>query len=134
MDESNDKNFQVSVKGLFFDKEGNLLMMKEESGVWEFPGGRVQKGEELTECLIRECQEETGLSCKVLESQPSIVYSAVDKEGRARLMVFYKIHFDSIDFRPSDECVEMKFFKPEEIGSLKMYPQTTRLPDYFSRP
>ncbi len=103
-------------------------MLQEDNGRWDFPGGRIQKGENLIDCLKRECLEETGLHCKVLESQPTIVYSAIDQEGRARLMVFFKIHFDSLDFKPSEECMAINFFSKEEIAKLPSYPQLQQLP------
>ena len=131
MDNDNDKMFQVSVKGLFFDKENRLMMMQEPSGIWELPGGRVQKGEDLVECLTRECIEETGIVCQVLEQQPSIVYSTIDQDGRARMMVYYKIHLESLDFKPSDECVAMKFYSREEIRKLPTSPQIIKLPNFL---
>jgi ADP-ribose pyrophosphatase YjhB (NUDIX family) len=84
MDHVNDNYFQVSVKGLFFNEENKLMMMLEEqTGVWEPPGGRVQKGEDLIEGLKRECFEETGLKCRVLEDKPMIVYSGVYDHAKA---------------------------------------------------
>jgi len=132
MDNPNDTQFQISVKGLFANAKGKLLMMQEDNGRWDFPGGRIQKGENLIDCLKRECLEETGLHCEVVETQPSIVYSAIDQEGRARLMVFFKIHFDSLDFKPSDECTAIGFYSKAEVANLPSCPQLQKLPDFLA--
>jgi len=131
MDYIDDNNFQVSVKGLFFNTESKLMMLQQEDGMWEPPGGRVQKGENLIECLKRECLEEMGLECQVLEKQPYIVYSTVDEKERARIMIFYKISLNSLDFKPSDECIDLKFYTKDEIRQLKMVSQIKKLPDFL---
>jgi 8-oxo-dGTP diphosphatase len=123
MNTTNDSIFQVSVKGLFFNKENKLMMIQEENGLWELPGGRMQKGENFIECLERECLEETGLNCQVLEELPFIVYPAVDREGRGRIMVFFKVSFVDLNFKPSDECVAIKFFDLNKIIELPSNPQ-----------
>ena len=130
-DHHNDNLFQVSVKGLYFDRDGRVLIMKDEHGLWDFPGGRMQRGEELIESLKRECKEETGLVCRVLGEQPDIVYAAKDKEGRYRIMVFYRIDLNSLNFTPSEECVEIRFCAKEEIARLDLYPQLIKLIDFL---
>jgi 8-oxo-dGTP diphosphatase len=131
MDNQNDNTFQVSVKALFFNPEGKFLIAKDEANLWDFPGGRIQKGEAFISTLKRECQEEMGLDCEVLETSPSIVYPTIDKEGRGRVMVFFKVHFDNLDFKPSDECVEVRFVSKEELVELPVYPQIKPLAEYL---
>lgn len=131
VDNINDNIFQVSVKGLCFDKDNKIMMLLDEKGNWEPTGGRVQKGEDLIEGLKRESFEETGLECKVLDKRPLIVYSTIDQNGRARLMIYYKIDFENFEFKKSDEHIEMKFFSKDEIRNLQMVPQIKMLPDYL---
>lgn len=130
--EPNDNSlFQVSVKGLFFNEQGKLLMIQEDNGLWEIPGGRIQKGEQFLETLQRECQEEMGLDCTILDKEPFIVYPTIDLEGRPRIMVYFKIKFDSVDFKPSAECVAVNFYDKAEISELEIYPQLKALLGYL---
>lgn len=131
MDNENDKLFQVSVKGLFL-KENKVLMMQQPDGIWEPPGGRIQKGEDLLDCLKRECLEETGLNCEILNTSPLIAYSSIDQKGRARIMLYYKIRFKNLQFKPSDECIEMKFFSQDELKRLKLAPQIQPLHEFLN--
>ena len=49
------------------DRDGRVLLAqrpagKSLAGLWEFPGGKVEDGETPETCLIRELQEELGIS------------------------------------------------------------------------
>jgi 8-oxo-dGTP pyrophosphatase MutT (NUDIX family) len=123
MDHSNDNIFQVSVKGLCINEENKILLAQDKNGMWDIPGGRIQKGEQFLDCLKREVLEETGLSFELLENHPSIIYPTIDKEGRGRIMVFYKIDFPNLNFQKSDECFTLKFFTKQEIQTLPTFPQ-----------
>lgn len=123
--------FQVSVKGLHFNDNGELLMIQEDTQKWELPGGRIQANESFIECLKRECIEETGLECEVLDPEPTIVYPTIDQEGHGRIMVFFKIKFNSLDFVKSNECMAIKFYPKNEIPELNSYPQLKPLLRYL---
>ena len=49
------------------DRDGRLLLVKRaDDGTWCLPGGRLEPGESWTECAVRECREETGLTVALL--------------------------------------------------------------------
>jgi len=61
---------RVRACGLCVENEGLLLIkheLKKGEDFWSPPGGGVQFGESVTECLIREFKEETGLIVKPKE-------------------------------------------------------------------
>lgn len=59
----------VVVKGLIVKDRKVLLLQRNppayEWGKWDFPGGKIEDGEDLKEALVREIREETGLICEV---------------------------------------------------------------------
>ncbi len=58
--EQNNENFQVGVKGILrSDQKILLLHAPDQNGdYWDFPGGRIQQGENLEQALLREIAEE----------------------------------------------------------------------------
>ncbi|MDZ4938597.1 NUDIX domain-containing protein, partial [Clostridium perfringens] len=58
---------QVRVTGILIEDERILLVKQSVSSErgWSLPGGRVEQGETLEEAMVREMEEETGLTTKV---------------------------------------------------------------------
>ena len=58
------RRFPISVKGVVF-YENKVLLLQNERGEWDLPGGKLSSKESLTDCLKREFQEETELQIEV---------------------------------------------------------------------
>jgi len=50
----------IAAGGLVFNEEEALLMIYRR-GYWDLPKGKLDKGETIEECALREVEEETGL-------------------------------------------------------------------------
>ena len=61
---------QVQVTAAIIQQEGKYLICQRAHDdelplLWEFPGGKLEPGETLEECIVRECQEELGVDIRV---------------------------------------------------------------------
>jgi 8-oxo-dGTP diphosphatase len=70
--------------GVIFDKSGNILIAKRsdkthQGGLWEFPGGKVERGETLFEALQRELYEELAIDITATEPLIKIRHDYGDK-------------------------------------------------------
>ncbi len=59
---SEDTRHSVSVAGVVIDEDGRaLVIQRRDNAHWEPPGGILERDETITEGLLREIKEETGL-------------------------------------------------------------------------
>lgn len=70
MGEMMDQKIVTQVTAAILRQDDKILIcQRDDSGscplLWEFPGGKQEEGESLAECLVRECQEELGVTIKV---------------------------------------------------------------------
>lgn len=57
----NTKSVKVGCAGFVVICKGHVLLVSTHRGVWGFPKGKRENGEELITCAFRELNEETGL-------------------------------------------------------------------------
>lgn len=55
-----DKKRIIAAGGLVFNEQEELLMIFRR-GFWDLPKGKLDKGETIEQCAIREVEEETGI-------------------------------------------------------------------------
>lgn len=130
-----DKHFRISAKALIWNptRDKFLVVQEEGSGLWDFPGGGLEHGEGPEECLRREIDEEMGVPVTFVAKNPSYFltgqFQSPQRKGQWYANVFYEVTLESLNFRPSDECVACRFVSPKEARELRAYNSVKKLAD-----
>ncbi|CEG27058.1 NUDIX hydrolase [Bacillus sp. B-jedd] len=111
------------VYGLIFDKETNQVLMVNNVGSgWTLPGGMVEKGEILTEGLVREVYEETGLT---VEARELLAVKEAFRPDRGHHVLFFTfaayVSGGTISIQFPEEIIEVKWVDVKTANSLMPY-------------
>lgn len=83
---------------------------------WSLPKGKLDAGEDLVSCALREVEEETGLACNTGEELAIVHY--VDRLGRAKA-----VHYWTMQAKDSDASEDLHRLSPSmEIDDAKWAP------------
>lgn len=115
--------YRISIKALVLDEEWKFLLCREDDGRWDFPGGGYDYSDKSPkEALIRELQEEMGVELVSMEQSPSYFVTAKHRKWFFLANLFYKTTLKNLDFTPSEECQEVRFFTTEEALKMELFP------------
>lgn len=87
----------IRVKALILNSEGNILLAF-NNNTYQFPGGHVDEGEEIDECMKREIKEEVGIDVDVNDPFLSIETYDSDYFGTGKkvlnMIYYYRVFTD----------------------------------------
>lgn len=110
--------FPVSIKGVIVH-DGRVVLLKNERGEWELPGGKLELGETPAACLAREIAEELNIAAEVADILDSWVYSIAPEVDV--LIVTYGCRVHGLGgMAVSPEHKERATFALHEIAGLNM--------------
>ena len=86
----------VAAGGVVTNQNGNVLLIFRK-GKWDLPKGKMDKGEKLEDCAVREVQEETGLKKVELNEHLTTTYHTYHEGARFILKEshWYLMHADA---------------------------------------
>lgn len=121
------------VAAAILERDGRFLVTRRQAGThlagtWEFPGGKCEDGETLTECLARELQEELGMSAHV----GTEVFTTEHEypERRVRLHFF---RCESADEPTAVLGQQMQWVAREDLSALEFPPADQALIEQLMR-
>lgn len=94
---------------------------KRMAGAWEFPGGKVEAGESLTQALVRELREELGITT----DEKAFLAVTRYHTGRLALHLFFYPH--AIEQVTAQEGQDIQWITPPAFPIDKMLPANKHL-------
>ncbi len=112
--------YRVSVKALILNESRDkFLIVQEEDGCWDLPGGGLDWGEDPHVGLAREVQEEMGIELVYIAENPSYFLTSTNKRGTLQIAnVIYEAGVAHLNFIPSDECIAVRFVDVDELRTF----------------
>lgn len=130
----NKTDFKVIVCAALFNKENEILIARRKSekmlgGFWEFPGGKLEHGEELESALKREIHEE--LSIEIQINKLLLAKPHVYNHG-AVLILFYQAKWISGEVTLVDHD-EVRWLAADKLSELKLLPANQEVIELLKR-
>lgn len=113
--------YRISIKALISNEVWDLLLVREKTGVWDFPWWWLDHGESYDTCLRREIREEMWCEITSISPLPKYFITAYKEESKTRpwiANVFYEVEVKDLHFTPSNECSEIWFFDMNTLKKL----------------
>lgn len=115
----------VAAGGLITNATGEVLLMFRR-GKWDMPKGKLDDGETLEECAVREVQEETGLqNIKLghLITETWHYYPLKDKKV-LKHSYWYRMYFTGTELtvpQIEEDIMDIQWIRPENLAKYMQY-------------
>lgn len=116
----------VQAAGGFVHDQSQVLLIYRR-GKWDLPKGKLDEGEKLSDCALREVKEETGLSHLKMEDFLAITYHTYHEKGKHILKEshWYRIKGNIKDKLSAQEEEDINECKWVKFNQLEPYLENT---------
>lgn len=118
----------VAVTAFIQDDVGRLLMIRRtDNDLYAIPGGAQEVGETISQTVVREVSEETGISVDATEligvySDPEHLIEFSDGEVRQEFSLCFRARPLAGEPRTSSESKEVLWVEPGKLNDLNIHP------------
>jgi 8-oxo-dGTP diphosphatase len=129
------KPIVLAVNVLIVDENDRCLVVRRSAssrvnaGSWDFPGGKIEPGESLDQALLREVEEETGLTIELLG-----VAGAAQAELPDRTVAHLMMHGRTVAsaVKLSSEHDDFAWVPRAELPRIELCPQFRAVAEAFA--
>ena len=112
----------------FVVNDGHVLLIRRtDNELWALPGGGKDFGESISETVVRETKEETGVDVVVvglvgLYTNPNHLIEYSDGEVRQQFSICFRAEYLSGEPTPSDESSDVRWVDRDQLDALPIHP------------
>jgi 8-oxo-dGTP pyrophosphatase MutT (NUDIX family) len=117
-----------SVTAVIVNDEGELLLIhKTDNDLWALPGGGHDAGESISQTVVREVKEETGIDVEIVDivglyTDPRHVMAYDDGEVRQQFSICFHARPIGGSLQNSSESKEVRWVSIDELDDLEIHP------------
>lgn len=131
---------RLGCSAAIFDEAGQrvLLMQREDNGLWCLPSGGMDAGESVSETIVREVEEETGLVIGVVGlvgvySSPHVLVRYADGNRFQIVSLCFAAEVLGGELRTTDEALSVGYFTRDDAAAMNvMDNHVERIHDAFA--
>jgi len=127
-----DRNPHFHVSAGLIWKNGKLLIAKRpkgthNEGLWEFPGGKKEKGESMKDCLLREIEEELDIKVKVDQA-----LFTVDHEYETKTICLHVFNCTLMKGKPKSlQGQKVRWIYPNDLPKYNFAPPDMKVIEFL---
>lgn len=109
--------YRISLKAVIRNERGEVLVVRENSGTWDLPGGGWDHGETAMACLKRELNEEVGYEGELQARLLGVTENAMYMPTKQSWLLWhvYDVTTENMNFSFGVDSDEMMFADPAQF-------------------
>jgi 8-oxo-dGTP diphosphatase len=124
---SEDTRHSVSVAGVVIDEDGRaLVIQRRDNAHWEPPGGVLERDETITDGLLREVKEETGLIV-----EPITLTGVYKNMSRGIIALVFRCRPVGGALTENSEVVGFRWIREADVSSIMSEAYAVRILDAY---
>ncbi len=115
-----DQGIVQAAGGIIANDDGEFLVIhRPKYDDWSFPKGKLDNGEELADCALREVLEETGFLCQLGDRIGTVSYT--DRKGRSKEVHYWRMDVVEGSFEPNEEVDQIVWLTVPNVTNRLSY-------------